>query len=233
MNKVTLFLLLFTTIALGQKRTQAERQAIIDAKKNGVITTDTTFSEKTKNEKVSEKEIRIGLKAGLLLANLKFDDDEVKSEMKPGIYVGAFFEFKNNQIAPEIEVSYNQFGSRGDIDATSYLDYDYRFSTFMISPSLKVFVSKKFAPKVGFYLNSIISAKATFYNTSLGNYVEVDMTDDWKKTEFGMVLGFQFNATKRLFIEANYIYGFTDLGGEEESKINNRSIRAGIGYKFL
>lgn len=234
MRKITLVALLIASIAFGQKRTQAERQAIIDAKKSGTVIADTSIVKKTQ-QKVdnSNNGLHIGLKGGLLLANVKDDNEEVKTKIKAGVYVGAFFEYVDGKIAPEIEISYNQFGSRGDDSNTSYLDYEYQINSFLISPSLKVFIVDKFAPKVGFYMSQIISVKATVYDNSTNGYTELDLTDDWNNTEFGMVLGFQFNATKKLLIEANYLYGFSDLSGDQVGKINNRSIRFGLGYKFL
>ncbi len=182
-----------------------------------------------------------GVKAGALLANLKFENDLTNSKMKPSFYVGGFIEFKILKFAPEIEVTYNQFGSKGETsirenfdDPISTIDSEYKINSLMISPSLKFYATKKFALKFGGYYNSILSADFVSEGMPSNGGVETtyDLSNSWNKSEFGLTFGLSFDITKNIFVESSYIYGLSDLSGTQNNEVNNRSFRIGGGYKF-
>jgi opacity protein-like surface antigen len=181
----------------------------------------------------------VGLKAGALLANQKFENIETeKGGIKPSFYVGAFAEYRINKFAPEIDVTYNSGGSRGHIyirenfegNSISY-ESVYDVNTVNVTGALKFYVSEKVAVKFGGYIGQIVSVKNKSYGIPNVGTQEVDLSDDWGKSDAGVLLGLNWNVTSHLFIEGGYYLGVTDMRGYGGS-VQSRNLKIGAGYRF-
>lgn len=188
----------------------------------------------------SYSQIGFGLKAGASLANLNFTDSEYESGgIMPSFYAGVFSEYKAGIFTPEVEITYNRNGSFSKADLITNPDFgsreykiDYTIETVSFSFVGKFNVFSKFNLKAGYYYGSIISVESNTRNfPTHGKNEKQDLTDSWNETDSGVILGANWDITKHLFIDLNYIIGLNDIRGYS-SEVNSRVLRIGAGYRL-
>jgi len=185
----------------------------------------------------SYSQFSVGIKAGAMLSNLKFENTELeKGGIKPSFYAGGFFEYKFNRIAGELDVTYNEGGSRGKIYLRQNFDdnpreysSDYKVNSVLVSVAAKLYLTKKFALKFGGYYGSILSVNN---ETNYNNANNFDYSDNWEKIDSGIILGLNYNISKHLFLDGTYLIGITDLRGVQKNEVYSRNIKIGAGYRF-
>ncbi|WP_395043889.1 porin family protein [Flavobacterium sp.] len=182
-----------------------------------------------------------GIKSGALLSNFKFENSESeKSGLKPSFYAGIFIEYKFKRVAPEFEVSYNQSGNRGSIlirqnfdDVPTKLYSNYKLNLLMFSVASKFYLTKKFNLKFGVHYSQVLYVENSIENfPGINGALKTDLTDSWKKNDFGVLFGVNFDITKHLFLDGTYLIGLSDLREIPKYEVNNRMIKIGAGYKF-
>lgn len=155
-------------------------------------------------------EQKIGVKAGLNLANIHGDDAE-DNAMKIGFHVGGFatIPFGNLAFQPELLISTRGYKyDSDDVDASTNLMY------VDIPLLLKFYASDNFnvhlGPQVGFNL----SAKSKFEDES-------EDIEHISTMDLGAALGVEYDTDMGLVVGARYFYGFTSIGEEYDAEFTN------------
>lgn len=167
-----------------------------------------------------------GVKGGLNLSSLSNSGDN--SKMKASIFVGAFGEYKFNDIfgiQPEI-----QYSRQGNFYKEDGEKVWYRMNYINVPVLAKIYVLDKLSvdlgPQVGFLLNSKAKAKVD------GTTVKSDI-DGLRSVDFTIAMGLTYNLMSRIDVSARYNLGLTDvIKGNEGDKVRNGALQIGVGYRF-
>ena len=158
----------------------------------------------------SQEEGLYGIRGGINISNLDFDPDPTFSNThRNGVAFGFFAEFNISDsylIMPEI-----QFSAEGAKEKELRLDY------IQAPILLKYKITEKF-------------------HIGLGPLVGVKIheeDDGFKNFAVSGVGGFEYMITNSIFMDARYIYGFTNrLDNESNMKARNTTIQIGVGVKM-
>ena len=171
-------------------------------------------------------QVKFGAKGGVNLAKVSGKTDGAKEsfDSKVGLHFGGFVEIPvsgNFVVMPE--VNYDQWGGQeegGGVTAKYNLDY-------INVPILAKFNIAGFGiyagPQVGFLLSSKIKVD------DLEEPIE-----NMKKTDFGAVVGAEYNLAYGIFLSARYNLGLTRINEEstDDDYAKNSAITFGVGIKF-
>lgn len=175
---------------------------------------------------------------------------------------GAFAEYQINKFAVSIEAEYIEQGYKnwvtiGQFSTNSPFASPSEFTTKGINIYLvpKYYILKRLSVNVGGYFGTIHESKITTDASSLGksNEFVIDISDDYSKIDYGIVLGASFYIYKGLFVDARYNLGLKDItdGGNSKNyleflaedaatgrprkqyELYNRTIILSVGYRFI
>ncbi len=191
----------------------------------------------------------LGIKGGLNLSKLDYKDDLQGYDFtfREGINLGLFTGYHiSNDLLIHTEVIYSMRGTEYGLEEktiqgitipkhkfirkTDYLEIplmlQYNFSVnSIITP--KIFLG----PVISFLLNE----KMEYVEDDI-NKGEIDVNDELKSTEYGIILGVgaDYNLPSgKIVFDIRYHYGLTNVNKVEQgSKINSNTISFNIGYGF-
>jgi opacity protein-like surface antigen len=174
-----------------------------------------------------------GVKGGVNIANF-MGDDAGSSKSFIGFNVGLFAEFKLSQklyIQPEL--LYSGQGAKEDLtieginfDATLKVNY------INIPVMFKYYVVNDLSLEVGPYVGFLTSAKVKV-ESSFGSDTE-DAKDFFKSTDFGIGIGFNYDVTQAIFLNARYSAGLAQIGDTDtdDNDVKNSVLQFGLGFRF-
>ena len=165
----------------------------------------------------------IGIKAGLNLANLSVEDDNVETDSKIGFQVGAFYELSAGEdlmIRPGL--LYSTKGAKepeGDESiSVNYLDIP-------IDVVYKLDVGNN---KLGFHAGPYIGIL-----TSAKDGEGEDIKEFVKSIDLGLNIGLGYEL-QNIILDINYGLGLSNINdsGSDEDSIKNTNISFTIGYRL-
>lgn len=180
---------------------------------------------------------KFGLKAGLNLANLSGDVEDVDTKL--GAQFGAFAEImvtENFAVQPELVFSmqgakteYTELGANYEEKLNlSYLNIPI-MAKYYVTPQFNIHAG----PQVGF----LMSAKNKYEVSGGGQSAsgDIDLKDLMKSVDFGLGLGVGYNFTDNLGLEARYTAGLSNIYDDVDEldvTVNNMVIQFAVVYKF-
>ena len=193
------------------------------------------------------EKVKIGVKAGLNIASLTFDENELESSQKTGFTAGIMAEIplaKNFSVQPE--VLYSQQGmkfSYSDIDvANSSYKSTITLNYLNIPVMLKYYVLKGLSVQAGSQIGILLKSNNKYQDNFLGydnheNYNLSDYTNAFD-TSVNLGLGYQFK--NKFYVDLRYNISYSDVFKEANSNGNyvinsdmrNRVFQITIGYFF-
>jgi len=193
------------------------------------------------------EKVKIGVKAGLNIASLTFDENELESSQKTGFTAGIMAEIplaKNFSVQPE--VLYSQQGmkfSYSDIDvANSSYKSTITLNYLNIPVMLKYYVLKGLSVQAGSQIGILLKSNNKYQDNFLGydnheNYNLSDYTNAFD-TSVNLGLGYQFK--DKFYVDLRYNISYSDVFKEANSNGNyvinsdmrNRVFQITIGYFF-
>jgi len=193
------------------------------------------------------EKVKIGVKAGLNIASLTFDENELESSQKTGFTAGIMAEIplaKNFSVQPEL--LYSQQGikfSYSDIDVTnSNYKSTISLNYLNIPVMLKYYVLKGLSLQAGPQIGILLKSNNKYQDNFLGydnheNYNLSDYTNAFD-TSVNLGLGYQFK--NKFYVDLRYNISYSDVFKEANSNGNyvinsdmrNRVFQITLGYFF-
>jgi len=191
------------------------------------LTTTTSFAQ-------------FSVKAGLNMANIISNDDDVDNGMKLGMIIGANYNAElSDAMSLDVSVAFKQSGtketmemseSNGGITFKQEGSMTYALNYLDISPSLSFNVSDAMTLSVGPYLAFAMSGKATSeYTATISGggsgidgsettstsesikFGDGDNDDGIKAMDFGLNIGASYSINDAMSVSAGYALGLTNL----------------------
>jgi hypothetical protein len=166
--------------------------------------------EETKSEGSTFQGVKYGVRGGLTISNLDFDETPtIENKHRNSFYIGFFADIglsRTVSLVPEI-----QFSPEGAKMEVLHLDYIQApiLIKFRLSEKIKIGVG----PQVG-----IKSYKKD---------------DGVKNFAYSGVAGLDFKLTHTIFADVRYTYGISDVFDENLGiSAKNSCVQIGVGYKF-
>ena len=154
---------------------------------------------------------KYGVRAGLNISNLDFDDAPFHDNMhRNGFMIGFFGEYglsKTVSLMPEI-----QFSAEGAKHESLRLDY----------LQLPVLFKFRLSDKIAAGLGPQVSLKVHEFEDGINNFA------------YSGVAGVEVKLSYSLFVDARYTYGFRNVFDEDliNAKAINTNFQFGFGFKF-
>lgn len=172
----------------------------------------------------------IGAKAGFSYSNLAVDDEVTDYGAGPGYHIGTFIRFKPSFTGFQSEFMLSN--QRAIVNANGEdMDFDIRYFsipllvTYDATPSLHV----SLGPQLGF----LMCAKSEYHPVTRERFDEQHYTKAYKKTDFGLNAGVDYETQKGLIFGLNYYLGLADISDfEGVAPTKNRSLQLSIGYRY-
>ncbi|HLP38790.1 porin family protein [Lacibacter sp.] len=175
---------------------------------------------------VQAQHVNIGIKAGLNLYNIKYNND-VKYDMKPGLHAGLFGHIhvtKNFAVQPEL-----LFSAQGAKYTTGGVDTKLNLNYLNVPILLQYMFDNGFRLEAGPQLGLLLTAKVDDGTT------KTDIKSDLKPIDLGLGLGLGYIHVPSGFgVDARYNLGLSNINDEDNSnvKANNRGFQVGVFYQF-
>ena len=183
-------------------------------------------------QNVNTEALQLGVRAGLNMANLNGDIPAgIKTKSLTGFHVGLFTEFP---VAPKFsvqpEVIYSEQGAKleSSIEGIN-TSADMKLQYINVPILAKYYIADGFNLQAGPQIGFLTGAKIK------GDGDEIDIKDDLKGTDFGLLLGAGYKMPMGLTIDARYNLGFSNIYDDNELddiKLKNGVFQVGLGYQF-
>ncbi|HSQ46598.1 MAG TPA: porin family protein [Lutibacter sp.] len=162
-----------------------------------------------------------GAKAGLNVANLSGDITDNKTLI--GFNVGVFAEIMlADSFYLQPELLYSTQGAKFD-ESTSGFSADLNLNYINIPLMFKYDVANRFYLEAGPQIGFLVSAEV----------LDQDVKDEFESTDFGANFGLSYGFTEKLFAQARYNIGLSNIAKDSgDDKISNSVISFSLGYKF-
>lgn len=193
------------------------------------------------------EKVKIGVKAGLNIASLTFDENELESSQKTGFTAGIMAEIplaKNFSVQPE--VLYSQQGmkfSYSDIDvANSSYKSTITLNYLNIPVMLKYYVLKGLSVQAGPQIGILLKSNNKYQDNFLGydNHENYNLSDYTNAFDTSVNLGVGYQFKDKFYVDLRYNISYSDVFKEANSNGNyvinsdmrNRVFQITIGYFF-
>ncbi|RXM39245.1 hypothetical protein BOQ62_13025 [Chryseobacterium sp. CH21] len=199
-----------------------------------------------------------GVKAGYALSKLnssegdfEFGGFEASLKSKSGFYIGGLVEHKfNNKFAVQGEVEYANLGGKAEVGIPGTgitLTEKMNLNRIVIPVSARYYATPELGIYAGPYVSFKTNNKAKFEvsgpNAGMVDpsglkegerYLERELNDGLKSTDFGLFLGADYTIYKGLFVDARYSFGLTNMikNPVDGETLKMNFFQLGIGYKF-
>ncbi|WPR70047.1 porin family protein [Flavobacterium sp. NG2] len=179
------------------------------------------------------QETKFGVKAGLNIANQKFEADgfSVSPNSIIGVQVGGFAEINvAGKFAIQPEVLFSTEGSKLKFDGD---EIQFNLSYINIPVMAKFYAAEKFSIHAGPQLGFLVSAKGKYKEAGMGE-VKEDIKDAYKSVNFGLNFGAGYEFTDNLLVDIRYNVGLSDVAetNDEGVKTTGSVFSIALGYKF-
>ena len=191
------------------------------------------------------KKVKLGIKAGLNLASLTFDENELNSSNKTGFIAGFMVEIpmaKNFSLQPEL--LYSQQGSK-----TSFSDRDVTNSNFKstinlnylnIPVMLKYYVLHGLSVQAGPQIGILLKANNKYEDNFLGyqNHESFNLKDYSTGIDTSVNFGLGYQYKDKFYTDARYNISYSNVFKESDVNyfishdMKNRVFQLTIGYFF-
>ena len=193
------------------------------------------------------EKVKIGVKAGLNIASLTFDENELESSQKTGFTAGIMAEIplaKNFSVQPEL--LYSQQGmkfSYSDIDvANSSYESTITLNYLNIPVMLKYYVLKGLSVQAGPQIGILLKSNNKYQDNFLGydNHENYNLSDYTNAFDTSVNLGVGYQFKDKFYVDLRYNISYSDVFKEANSNGNyvinsdmrNRVFQITIGYFF-
>tara|TARA_R110000868_G_scaffold173933_4_gene410373 strand:+ start:40 stop:636 length:597 start_codon:yes stop_codon:yes gene_type:complete len=165
---------------------------------------------KAESEGSSFQGVKYGVRGGMTISNLDFDEAPIMTNKhRNSFYIGFFAEIglsKTISLMPEV-----QFSPEGANDETLHLDY-------IQAP---IFVKFRLSEKIKFGLGPQVGIKVHKEGDGAKNF------------GYSGVAGVEYKISYMLFADVRYTYGLVNVFDDNLNvSAKNRNIQIGVGYKF-
>lgn len=193
------------------------------------------------------EKIKIGIKAGLNISSLTFDESELESSKKTGFTAGVMAEIplaKNFAIQPEL--LYSQQGMKFSYSDAEVSNSHYKSTVHLnylnIPVMLKYYVAKGFSVQAGPQIGILLKANNNYQDNFLGYENREDFNlkeySNGIDTSVNFGLGYQFK--DKFYADARYNLSYSDIFKEANptgnyiinTDMKNRVFQITIGYFF-
>lgn len=193
------------------------------------------------------EKIKIGIKAGLNISSLTFDESELESSKKTGFTAGVMAEIplaKNFAIQPEL--LYSQQGMKFSYSDAEVSNSHYKSTVNLnylnIPVMLKYYVAKGFSVQAGPQIGILLKANNNYQDNFLGYENREDFNlkeySNGIDTSVNFGLGYQFK--DKFYADARYNLSYSDIFKEANptgnyiinTDMKNRVFQITIGYFF-
>jgi hypothetical protein len=179
------------------------------------------------------QETKFGVKAGVNLATLGGDAEDVSSKI--GFHVGGFAEFKiSDKFAIQPELLFSTQGAKEEYSEEGFdVENKLNLSYLNIPVMAKFYVAEKFSLEAGPQIGFLLSAKSKVESGDFSG--EVDVKDAYESIDFGVNFGAGYDFTENLSAGIRYNLGLSNIAKTEDGedfKMNNSVFSLSVGYKF-
>lgn len=193
------------------------------------------------------EKIKIGIKAGLNISSLTFDESELESSQKTGFTAGVMAEIplaKNFAIQPEL--LYSQQGMKFSYSDAEVSNSHYKSTVTLnylnIPVMLKYYVAKGFSVQAGPQIGILLKANNNYQDNFLGYENREDFNlkeySNGIDTSVNFGLGYQFK--DKFYADARYNLSYSTIFKEANptgnyiinTDMKNRVFQITIGYFF-
>jgi hypothetical protein len=178
----------------------------------------------------SSQEVGFGIKGGVNLSTLNFDDPEASYDSKTGFHAGLFLRGKFDRIGIQPEVLL--FTQKGSLTTTILGTTEESFTYLSVPVMFKFYpvggLNLQAGPQFGFLLDG-----ERKYNTVLGNGSK-DITDYYKSSDVSVSFGGGYDFGFGLTFDLRYNIGLKDINNEENGDpVKSRVFLVSLGWNFL
>ncbi|UTN06120.1 PorT family protein [Flavobacterium bizetiae] len=191
------------------------------------------------------EKVKLGVKAGLNLSSLSFDESELNSSNKTGFTAGIMVEIplaKNFSLQPEL--LYSQQGTKSSFSDSDVTNSHYKSTIDLnylnIPVMLKYYVLKGLSVQAGPQIGILLKANNKYQDNFLGyeNHESFDLKDyaTGLDTSVNFGLGYQFK--DKFYTDARYNLSYSnvfkegDVGHFINNDMKNRVFQITVGYFF-
>lgn len=181
----------------------------------------------------SQAQFAIGLKGGLNLSKISFQDDlNANVSNRTGFHAGAFALVKITAFGIQPEVLFSKQGSKFKVNATDYeANFDYIAVPVMFKFYLPLGLNIQAGPQFSFL--TVDDLKATVS----GQNAQDIATNFKKKQDTSLALGAGWDLPFHLTIDARYVLGLSDMKFQPSTAqpvtFKNKVVMISVGYKFI
>ena len=193
------------------------------------------------------KKVRLGVKAGLNISSLSFDESEINSSNKSGFAAGLMAEIPvAEKFSIQPELVYSQQGMKFSYSDAEVENSHYKSTISLnyinIPVMLKYYFVKGFSIQAGPQIGILLKAKNEYQDNFLGyeNRENLNLKDytNGIDTSVNFGLGYQFK--DKFYADARYNISYSDIFKEANptgnyiinSDMKNRIFQITIGYFF-
>ncbi|WP_316633810.1 porin family protein [uncultured Flavobacterium sp.] len=191
------------------------------------------------------QKVKLGVKAGLNLSSLTFDESELNSSTKAGFTTGLMVEIplaKNFSLQPEL--LYSQQGTKtsfSDIDVTnSNFRSTIKLNYLNIPIMLKYYVIEGLSVQVGPQLGILLKANNKYQDNFLGyeNQDSFDLKDYSTGVDTSVNLGLGYQLKNKFYTDLRYNISYSNVFKEGDANhfinkdMKNRVFQITIGCFF-
>ncbi|MBF4494541.1 PorT family protein [Flavobacterium sp. MR2016-29] len=191
------------------------------------------------------EKIKLGVKAGLNLANLTFDESELDSSSKTGFTAGLMVEIpvaKNFSIQPEL--LYSQQGTKISFSDQEVTNSNYKskidLNYLNIPVMLKYYVLKGLSLQAGPQIGILLKANNEYRDNFLGyeNYENLDLKEYSTGIDTSVNLGLGYQIKDKFYTDLRYNISYSNVFKESDVNyvinrdMKNRVFQITIGYFF-
>ncbi|MBE6316981.1 MAG: PorT family protein [Bacteroidales bacterium] len=185
-------------------------------------------------------QVQFGAKVGFDLTH--FWGEDAPHGIQPNYQVGLMLEYKFSPkfaIAPEVVFAAQGGKATADVyddDVDGLIKAKGTFHTNYINVPLmlKFYATPNFSidfgPQAGFNVYSKMTASGKLANVEAKE--SIDLKDNTKTVDFGVVLGGTYNLTENAFVQARYTLGLTNVFDIPDSHEKNGNVQIAFGMKF-
>ena len=192
-----------------------------------------------------DQKVKLGIKAGLNLATLTFDESELDSSSKAGFAAGVMIEIPmTKKISIQPEIMYSQQGTKtsfSDSDVTnSNYESTIKLNYLNIPVMLKYYVIEGLSVQAGPQIGILLKANNKYKDNFLGydNQESFDLKEysTGIDTSVNVGLGYQFKDKFYTDLRYNISYSNVFKDGDTnhfiDNDMKNRVLQITIGYFF-
>lgn len=192
-----------------------------------------------------EQKVKLGIKAGLNIANLKMDESELSSSTKTGFTAGLMAEIplaKSFSLQPEL--LYSQQGVKISYSDPEVENSDFKSTITLnylnIPVMLKYYVAKGLSVQAGPQIGILLKGNNKYHDNFLGyeNSESMNLKEYTSGIDTSVNFGLGYQFKERFYADARYnlsyskIFKESDMNAVINNDMKNRVFQITLGYFF-